>query len=49
MKLDKRSFSNTRPLKVNPNTHQKFDFYARLQMAAGVALHICPALPGTVS
>lgn len=49
MMLDKTFFSNTRPFTVNPNTHQKFDFCARLQMAAGVALHICPALPGTAS
>jgi hypothetical protein len=34
---------------VNVNPPWKFDFCASLQLAAGVALHICPARPGAAS
>jgi hypothetical protein len=34
---------------VNPNTHQKSNFCARLHKAAGIALSICPARPGAAS
>lgn len=32
-------------LPVNRNTQQKSNFFARLRMAAGVALYICPGRP----
>ena len=34
---------------VNPNTHQKLIFCARLHMAAGTALYIFPKRPGAAS
>ena len=49
MKLDYIFFEFTGPLTVNPNTHQKFIFCARLHMAAGLALYICPERPGAAS
>ena len=49
MKLDKILFPSRRAFTVNPNTHQKNNFCARLQMAAGVALYICPERPGAAS
>jgi len=49
MKLDNIFFEFTGPLTVNPNTHQKFIFCARLHMAAGLALYICPERPGAAS
>ena len=47
--LDKKLFRRTRSGKLNPNTHQKFTFCARLQAAAGLALYICPGRPGAAS
>jgi len=49
MKLDSVLFQRTRALTVNPNTQQKIDFCAHLQMAVGVALYICPERPGAAS
>jgi hypothetical protein len=49
MELDMIFFQSTRPSTVNLNTHQKFCFCARLQMAAGVALYIFHAQPGTAN
>jgi len=49
MKLDKIYSRSTRALVVKPNTHQKFIFCARLQMAAGPALYIFHARPGAAS
>jgi hypothetical protein len=49
VKLDNNFFESTGAGKVNPNTHQKFIFCARLHMAAGLALCICPGQPGTAS
>ena len=49
MTLDNILFRRRRALTVNPNTHQKINFYARLRMAAGVALYICPERPGAAS
>ena len=49
MKLDNISFRRTRSSAVNPNTHKKFIFCARLHMAAGFALYICPERPGAAS
>lgn len=46
MQLDKAYFADTRATAVNPNTHQKSIFCARLHMAAGAALYIFPARPG---
>jgi hypothetical protein len=34
---------------VKLNTPQKSDFCARLHPAAGLVLHICPALPGAAA
>jgi hypothetical protein len=49
MRLDNLSFRRSRGVTVNPNTHQKLDFCARLHMAAGLALSICPGSPGAAS
>jgi hypothetical protein len=49
MKLDNIPFQRRRASTVNPNTQQKFVFCARLQMAAGVALYICPERPGAAT
>jgi hypothetical protein len=49
MKLDNKFFGSTGALTVNPNTHQKNIFCARLHMAAGLALYICPERPGAAS
>ncbi len=49
MKLDNNFFWRTRGSTVNPNTHQKYIFCARLRMAAGIALYICPERPGAAS
>lgn len=49
MPLDRIAFQRTGASAVNLNTPQKSDFCARLQMAAGGALYICPVRPGTVS
>lgn len=34
---------------VNLNTQQNLDFCARQQLAAGLALYICPGHPGAAS
>jgi hypothetical protein len=47
--LDNKFFEHTGAVTVNSNTHQKFIFCARLQMAAGLALYICPERPGAAS
>jgi hypothetical protein len=49
MKLDNIFFESTGAFTVNPNTHQKSIFCARLHMAAGLALYICPERPGAAS
>jgi hypothetical protein len=49
VRLDNAFFAATGPFTVNPNTHQKFIFCARLHMAAGLALYICPERPGAAS
>lgn len=49
MRLDKKFFERRRPFTVNPKTHQKYIFCARLLMGAGLALHICPGQPGAAS
>ena len=48
--LDNAGRGNTVTL-VNPNTHQKASFCARLQQAAALALSIrlCPERPGAAS
>jgi hypothetical protein len=35
--------------RLNPHTHQKFHFCARLHKAAGLVLYICPGRPGAAS
>jgi hypothetical protein len=47
--LDNNIFERTGSGKLNPNTHQKSYFCARLHMAAGLALYICPGRPGAAS
>jgi hypothetical protein len=42
-------FPDAQVRSVNLNPHQKFDFCARQQTAAGRALHICPTRPGAAS
>ena len=49
LKLDNNIPVRTRSGKLNPNTHQKLYFCARLHMAAGLALYICPGRPGATS
>lgn len=47
--LDNNTFKFTGDLTVNPNTRQKSSFCARQQVAAGLALYICPERPGAAS
>lgn len=47
--LDNNFLAPTGGTTVNPNTHQKSNFCARLHMAVGLALSICPARPGAAS
>jgi len=49
VELDSICFRRTFRPTVNPNTHQKFIFCARLHMATGFALYICPERPGAAS
>jgi hypothetical protein len=49
MKLDNLSFRRRRGTTVNPNTHQKIIFCARLHPAVGLALCIFPGQPGAAS
>ena len=49
MKLDRILFSFTRAVTVNPNTHRKFIFCARLHRTAGFALYVFPERPGAAS
>jgi len=49
VKLDNNIFAYTGPVTVNPKTHKKRIFCARLHMAAGLALYICPERPGAAS
>jgi hypothetical protein len=46
MEHDRNAPAYTGARTVNPNTHQKFIFCARLHTAAGLALPVCPERPG---